>query len=251
MKYKLEVIAFNIESCIAAQDAGANRIELCDNPDEGGTTPSYSFIKAARNVLNIDLFVMIRPRGGDFLYSQEEFDIMKDDVAICKELGVDGIVTGILTKEGKVDTEKCREIVELAYPMYCTFHRAFDRVADPVESMEVLINIGFERMLTSGLQPKASDGAKIIASLIKQSEGRIIVMPGSGINSTNILEIAESTGAHEFHTSARILSPQRNIYNNPLMNENLQYTTINLDEVANIVEKIKKLESAGKENECS
>lgn len=242
MKYKLEVIAFNIESCKAAQEAGANRIELCASPFEGGTTPSYSFIEAARKVLHIDLFVMIRPRGGDFLYTEEDFDIMKNDIAICKQLGVDGIVFGILTTEGKVDKQKCRTLVESAYPMHCTFHRAFDRVADPRESMEDLIDIGFERILTSGLHPKAMEGADTIASLIKQSGSRIIIMPGSGINSENILELAEVTGAHEFHTSARKLSPRKTSYNNPLMNENLEHVTIDPEEVGKIVEILKKLE---------
>lgn len=246
MKYKLEVIAFDIESCISAQKAGANRIELCANPFEGGTTPSYSFIKAAHEVLKIDLFVMIRPRGGDFLYSSEEFDMMKNDVAICKQSGVDGIVTGILTKEGKVDKQKCRELVELAYPMYCTFHRAFDRVRDSKSSLEDLIDIGFERILTSGLRPKAMEGADTIASLITQSAGRIILMPGSGINSENILELEKITGAHEFHTSARILFTQTTAYNNPLMNEVLQYVTVNPGEVSKIVAKLKTLESMGK-----
>ena len=244
MKYKLEVIAFNIESCIAAQEAGADRIELCDNPLEGGTTPSYSFIKAARKVLSIDLFVMIRPRGGDFLYSKEEFDIMKNDIIICKELGADGIVTGILTKEGKVDKEKCREIVDLAYPMYCTFHRAFDRVSDSTSSLEEVIDIGFERILTSGLQIKALDGAATISSLVKQSAGRIIIMPGSGISSENIHEMATITGAHEFHASARRLSQNKKYYNNPFMNETLQQVTIDKTEVAKIVEKLKSLQQA-------
>lgn len=241
MKYKLEVIAFDIESCIAAQKAGSNRIELCANPLEGGTTPSYAFIKAARKVLQNDLFVMIRPRGGDFLYSNEDFEIMKNEVHICKQSNVDGIVFGILTKEGKVDIEKCKELVSLAYPMYCTFHRAFDRVANPHEALEDLINIGFERILTSGLHPKAMDGAETIASLIKQSNGRIILMPGSGINAENILEIEKLTGAHEFHSSARKIASQKT-YINPLMNEVLQHTTIDQHEVERIMEKLKTLE---------
>lgn len=242
MKYKLEVIAFNIESCIAAQEAGADRIELCASPFEGGTTPSYAFIEAARKVLPIDLYVMIRPRGGDFLYTKEDVNIMKNDIAICKELGVDGIVFGILTSDGKVDKQKCKNLVELAYPMYCTFHRAFDRVANPKESLEDLIDMGFERILTSGLRPTAMEGADIISSLIKQAEGRIIIMPGSGISSENILELAGITGAGEFHTSARKLSTPKTSYNNPLMNENLEHVSINVEEVGKIIEKLNKLE---------
>ena len=248
MKYKLEVIAFDIESCSAAQEAGADRIELCDNPLEGGTTPSYSFIEAARKILHIDLFVMIRPRGGDFLYSEEEFKIMKNEVTICKKLGADGIVFGILTKDGDVDEEKCKEMVALAYPMYCTFHRAFDRVRNATKSMEMLMEIGFERILTSGLHPKAMDGADNISALIKKAEGRIIIMPGSGINSENILEIESRTGAHEFHSSARKVIRQE-YYNNPLMNEELAHTTIDRKEVKNIVEKLKTINSDNKIDE--
>ncbi|HJY21936.1 MAG TPA: copper homeostasis protein CutC, partial [Hanamia sp.] len=124
MPHKLEIIGFNIESCMAAQDAGADRIELCASPGEGGTTPSYAFIKEARKKLNIDLYVMIRPRGGDFLYTNEEFEIMKNDVMACKQLGCDGIVTGILMEDGKVDKERCKELLEYAYPLEATFHRA-------------------------------------------------------------------------------------------------------------------------------
>lgn len=122
--HKLEIIGFTIESCVAAQKAGANRIELCDGPGEGGTTPSYGFIKTAREKLSIDLFVMIRPRGGDFLYSEDEFEMMKSDVLLCKQLGCDGIVTGILTSDGKVDIERNKELIELASPLKATFHRA-------------------------------------------------------------------------------------------------------------------------------
>src|SRR6187402_2601217 len=127
MKHTLEVIGFNIESCIIAQSAGAQRIELCDNPGDGGTTPSYGFIKAARNKLSIELFPIIRPRGGDFLYSDDDFEIMKKDVLICKKAGCDGIVTGILKTDGTVDISRCTQLVEMAYPLGITFHRAFDR----------------------------------------------------------------------------------------------------------------------------
>src|SRR6185437_9496957 len=182
---KLEIIGFNIESCVAAQKAGANRIELCAGPGEGGVTPSYAFIKTAREKLHIDLYVMIRPREGDFLFSNEEFDMMKTDVSICKELGCNGIVTGILTSDGKVDKERCKQLIELAYPMEATFHRAFDRVADPFEALEDIIELGFERILTSGLKPKAIDALELLSQLIKQSDERIIIMPGSGVTAEN------------------------------------------------------------------
>ena len=124
MIFKLEIIGFNIESCIIAQAAGAHRIELCDNPGEGGTTPSYGFIKKAREVLQIELYCMIRPRGGDFFYTDEEFDIMKTDVQTCKQLGCDGVVIGMLNQDGTVDKERCKKLVELAYPMGVTYQRA-------------------------------------------------------------------------------------------------------------------------------
>jgi copper homeostasis protein len=234
---KLEIIGFNIESCIAAQNAGADRIELCDGPGEGGTTPSYGFIKAARKVLNIDLYVMIRPRGGDFLYTIEEFEIMKADVAICKELGCDGIVFGILTNDGKVDKKRSKEIIDLAYPLEATFHRAFDRVADPFEALEEIVELGFERILTSGLKQKAEEGRQTIFELIIKANDRIIIMPGSGITSENVVSMAESTGAKELHSSASILEESKTGYKNPAMNESLTHVTVNNEEVS----KMKKL----------
>ncbi len=227
---KLEIIGFNIESCIAAQESGADRIELCAGPGEGGTTPSYAFINAAREILDIDLYVMIRPRGGDFLYCDEEFEIMKKDVQICKEFGCDGIVTGILTAAGKVDKNRCKELVDLAYPLEVTFHRAFDRVKEPLEALEDIIDLGFERVLTSGLKPKAVESTNLLAELIKKAEERIIIMPGSGVNSENIISIAESTGAKEFHSSATFSKESRMSYINPEMKESLTYVSVNKEE---------------------
>jgi len=232
---KLEIIAFNIESCVAAQEAGAHRIELCAGPEEGGTTPSYGFIKAAREKLSIDLYVMIRPRGGDFLYSDEEFEIMKTDVAICRQLDCDGIVFGILTKEGKVDIKRCRELIESAYPLEATFHRAFDRVVNPFDALEEIIGLGFERILTSGLKPEAIESTDILSQLIKQSGERIIIMPGSGVNIKNIISIAESTGAKEFHSRAASFTESKTQYQNPAMHESLNYVTANKDEVKKMV----------------
>ena len=236
---KLEIIGFNIESCIAAQNAGADRIELCDGPGEGGTTPSYGFIKTARKVLDIDLYVMIRPRGGDFLYSDEEFEIMKTDVAVCKEIGCDGIVFGILTTEGKVDKKRCKEIIELAYPLEATFHRAFDRVADPFEALEDVIELGFERILTSGLKPKAEEGRQTIFELISKADDRIIIMPGSGITSENIISIAESTGARELHSSASFFEESKMEYHNQLMDE-LKRVTVNSNAVKKMADLLKE-----------
>jgi len=237
---KLETIGFNIESCIASQDGGADRIELCAGPGEGGTTPSYAFIKSAREKLQIDLYVMIRPRGGDFLYSADDFQIMKNDIAVCKELGCDGIVTGILTKDGKVDKERCRQLVELAYPLEATFHRAFDRVTNFSEALEDVIESGFERILTSGLKPKAIDSTDILAQLIKQSNERIIIMPGSGVNAQNILKIAGSTGATEFHSSASFLKGSEMDFRNEAMNESLNHISVNAEEVKKMAQLLRQ-----------
>ncbi len=237
---KLEIIGFNIENCIAAQEAGADRIELCASPGEGGTTPSYAFIKAAREKLNIDLYVMIRPRGGDFLYNDDDFEIMKNDVAICKQFGCDGIVTGILTVGGKVDKKRCKELIEFVYPLEATFHRAFDRVVDPFEALEDIIELGFERILTSGLKSKALDSTELLAQLIKQSNERIIIMPGSGVTAENIVKIAESTGAKEFHSSAGFLKQSEMMYQNTQLNEFLKYVSLNKEEVKKMVALLKE-----------
>ncbi len=204
MDFKLEIIAFNIESCIIAEASGATRIELCDNPGDGGTTPSYGFITAAREKLQIDLNCMIRPREGDFCYSHDEFEIMKADVQVAKHLGCNGIVIGMLNKDGSVNRERSKALVELAYPMNVTFQRAFDRVNDPFKALEDVIETGCERILTSGLVPSCLDGAPLIAQLIQQAKERIIIMPGSGLRSSNVIDVAKITGAKEFHTSARV-----------------------------------------------
>ena len=235
MKYILETIAFNIQSCILAQAAGANRIELCDNPGEGGTTPSYGFIKAAREVLKIDLFPIIRPRGGDFLYSDEEIEIMKSDVQICKELGCDGVVVGLLKPDATVDMERCKKLIKLAYPMSVTFHRAFDRVTNPTQALEEIIECGFERILTSGFYPTAMEGKENLQKLIELADERITIMPGSGVRSSNIKELVESTGAVEFHSSARKMMGSCMVVFNTSMNENLQQVSVDGEEIKNIL----------------
>ena len=241
MIFKLEVIGFNIESCILAQAAGAHRIELCDNPGEGGTTPSYGFIKASREVLKIELYPIIRPRGGDFLYSDAEFEVMKTDVKVCKGLGCDGVVIGILDTDGTVDKKRCGELVQLAYPMEVTFHRAFDRVKDATQALEDVIQIGCERILTSGLVPAAPDGAETLAALIKQADERIIIMPGSGVRADNIVGLAKRTGAVEFHTSARINIDGKMNYINEGMKENLKSVSLDEQEVKKIIANLKSL----------
>ena len=235
MIFRLEVIGFTIESCILAQAAGAHRIELCDNPGEGGTTTSYGFIKAARENLRIELYPIIRPRGGDFFYSDAEFDVMKVDVKLCKDLGCDGVVIGMLNADGTVDKKRCKELVEIAYPLGVTFHRAFDRVSDAAQALEDVIEIGCERILTSGLVPNALNGAETLAALIKQADERIIIMPGSGIRAGNIIELAQKTGAVEFHTSARMNIDSKMNYTNEGMNESLKSVSVDVDEIKKII----------------
>ena len=203
MDYLLEVIAFNIGSVLLAQKSGAHRIELCDNPGEGGTTPSYGHIKKCRDAFDVLIYPIIRPRGGDFLFTSEEFDIMLQDVKLCKQLGCDGVVIGLLNKDGSIDKTRSAKLVEAAYPLGVTFHRAFDRCRDPFTALEELIEIGCERILTSGQQPAAPDALDLIAQLNKAADERIIIMPGSGVRKENIRQLAEQTGCVEFHSSLR------------------------------------------------
>jgi copper homeostasis protein len=236
MKIILETIAFNIDSCIQAQASGASRIELCDNPAEGGTTPSYGFIKAARAVLQIDLFPIIRPRGGDFLYSDAEFDIMKTDVQLCKDLGCDGVVIGMLHADATIDTVRCAKLIKIAYPMSVTFHRAFDRVTDAKKALEDVIAIGCERILTSGFYPNVMDGIENIKALIQQADDRIIIMPGSAVRASNVKEIINQTGAKEIHSSARKNTNSLMQIQSTTMVENLQTVHLDAEEVRGMVE---------------
>lgn len=238
MNFKLETIAFNIQSCVVAQNLGVHRIELCDNPNEGGTTPSFGFMKAARQKLQIEMFPIIRPRGGDFLYSTDEFDIIEQDIRTCKKIGCDGVVIGLLNADATVDKKRCSRLVKLAYPMRVTFHRAFDRVVNMEQSLEDIIDIGCARILTSGLFPTATDGLKNIQKLIAQANGRIIIMPGSGVRANNIIDIAEKTGAKEFHSSARkMISSAMKVQNNT-MKEDLQTVGIDENEIQEMIKKL-------------
>lgn len=231
LPFLLEVIAFNANSCVIAENAGAHRIELCDNPMAGGTTPSYGTIKLARRLTRLPLYPIIRPRDGDFLYSNIEFETMLADVKLCKQLGCDGVVLGLLDADGNIDKQRTALLVEAAYPMGATFHRAFDRCRNPFEALEDIIDCGCERILTSGQQTTATDGAALIASLVQKAQERIIVMPGSGIRAANIREIATRTGAREFHSSARSLSASGMKYKSSTMAEDLQHTIIDEKEV--------------------
>jgi len=231
MSVELEVIAFDLISCQLAAANGADRIELCANPHEGGTTPSFGMMKAARKSTHIQVFPIIRPRGGDFLYTQEEFEIMKDDIKVAQDIGCEGVVIGILSDDGSVDIERCQELVSVAGQMEVTFHRAFDRVKDPLLSLEQIIAIGCKRILSSGLRPTANEGIPMLKTLVSQADGRIKIMPGSGVRSENIVQLAVETGAICFHSSARkTLKSQMNYFNTG-MNENLVQVSLDTAEV--------------------
>ena len=201
--YKFEICANSVESCIAAQEGGADRVELCAGIPEGGTTPSYGMIKTARENITIGLNVIIRPRGGDFLYSELEITEMLQDITAAKALGADGLVFGCLTPDGDVDMEAMRRLMDVAGNTPVTFHRAFDHTRDPYKALEDIISLGCSRILTSGCMPTAIEGTATLAELVRKAEERIIIMPGCGIRECNIAETARLSGAREFHFSAR------------------------------------------------
>ena len=213
---KFEVCANGVESCLAAQEGGADRVELCAGIPEGGTTPSYGEIKVARRVLDSTrLHVIIRPRGGDFLYTPLEVERMAEDIGVCRSLGADGVVIGCLCADGTLDMEANRRLVEAAGGMSVTFHRAFDRCRNPREALEQLVALGVDRILTSGQQPTAADGMPLLKELNEAARGRIRIMAGCGVNEGNIRRIHEQTGVGEFHFSARVPVKSRMQYINP------------------------------------
>jgi copper homeostasis protein len=199
---KLEIACFNLESAIIAQENGADRVELCANMKEGGTTPDFEISKAVRNVLSIDLNVMIRPRGGNFVYSDFEFAQMKTEIEHFKKLNVDGFVFGILKEDGSVNIQQNKELVVLANPFPCTFHRAFDEVNDVNQSLEYVIECGFKTILTSGQEKNVVEGIDVLARLVERANNRIYIMPGGGLRSSNIVLLKERTNASFFHSSA-------------------------------------------------
>ena len=227
----LEIAVFNIASAIQAVEAGADRLELCENPLDGGTTPSYGTLKIVREKISIPVFPIIRPRGGDFFYSEEEFEVMKQDIRVCKDLQFEGVVTGLLTLDGNIDTFRIQKLVELAWPMELTFHRAFDRAKNPLAALEAIISCGANRILTSGQVPQAIDGKELIKELIEQAGERIIILPGSGIRADNIQELATYTHAREFHSSARKLIASAMQFQSVSMQEQLENITIDIHEV--------------------
>jgi len=202
-----EVVVYNMESALKAQEGGADRIELCDNPVEGGTTPSHAMIEQVRQNISMDVYVMLRPRGGDFLYSNYEFHIMKRDLYQCQKLSVDGVVFGILKADGTIDKKRCAELVRIAKPLKVTCHRAFDMTRDPFEALEDCIEVGFDRILTSGQCATAIEGAELIRQLTISAGERIKIMAGSGIRDHNVKQLVETTGVKEIHFSAATIRP--------------------------------------------
>ena len=231
---ELEVIGFDLVSCLTAESQGADRIELCANPHEGGTTPSYGMIAVAKANTSIQLFPIIRPRGGDFLFSQLEFQSMIADVEQCAQLGCDGVVIGMLVEDGGVDVGRCAELIRYAGAMQVTFHRAFDRVKDPMRSLEEIVDLGCTRILTSGLHPNVQLGQEMLRALVDAAGDRITIMPGAGVRSSNILELAKFTGARAFHSSARSARASSMEYINPDMDETLDAVSIDASEVAEL-----------------
>lgn len=199
-----EVCIDSVEGALAAQQGGAQRVELCDNLVEGGTTPSNGTIELACRLATLDVNVMIRPRGGDFVYSDLEMDVMKADILAAKKCGANGVVFGLLQPDGRIDKRRTRELIELARPMSVTFHRAFDLCRDPGEALEDLIELGVDRLLTSGQKADALSGADCIRSLVEQSKGRVIIMAGGGVNEKSLPLITARTGVSEVHFAARL-----------------------------------------------
>jgi copper homeostasis protein len=233
-----EVCAFNIQSAIIAERAGAARVELCDNPIEGGTTPSYGTIKETREKISILLYPIIRPRSGNYFYDKEEYDIIRRDIEMCRELGCDGISVGAQTIDGEIDVTMLKKIVEWAGPLGVTCNRAFDCAPNPFQALEEIISCGCERILTSGQKSAAPNAAPLLKELVGQANGRIIIMPGAGINSSNIKKLADESGANEFHGSARKVAANPVTFLNPEVSDYGNVYISDEEEVRAIVAKL-------------
>lgn len=227
----LEIAVFNIESALTALSAGADRIEFCENPMEGGTTPSFGSLKTLIQKTSQPIFPIIRPRGGDFLYSDDEFASIKSDLLLVKELGYPGAVIGLLKEDGHIDINRTAELVSMAGQMEITFHRAFDRCIDPLKGLEDIIQTGCKRILTSGQVPNAGNALPLLKELVEIANDRIIIMPGSGVRASNIAEIINKTGAKEIHSSARKNYPSSMLFNKESMQEQMLFTGVDISEL--------------------
>lgn len=198
-KVLIEICLESVESVLAAEQGGADRVELCSDLFEGGCTPSLGTFRTAKRLSSIPMNVMIRPRGGDFCYSDVEFDIMKEDAKVFKEEGANAIVFGVLTPDGEIDMKRSRELIDIVRPLPVTFHRAFDMTRDASRSLEKLIELGVDRVLTSGLEPTVPEGADTLVALVRQAGDRIVVMPGCGISERNFPSLHAKINAKEYH----------------------------------------------------
>lgn len=201
--YQLEVCSNSPQSALLAAQGGATRVEFCQNLENGGTTPSYGQIVQARKLIDIGIHVLIRPRGGNFVYSDLEFEEMLIDIEFCKEARCDGVVIGVLHTDGTINMEHTKRLIDVARPMQVTFHRAFDKCVDPIASLATLMELGIDRVLTSGLQDKAVDGIDLIKQLVEYAEDKIVIMAGAGIDNRNIEKIIHDTGVIAIHSSAK------------------------------------------------
>lgn len=210
-KITVEICAQSITSALIAQEGGADRIELCSALEVGGLTPSYATLVEAKKRLTLNIAVLIRPRAGDFFYSDLEYEIIKKDIAFCKELGVQGVVVGVLKQNKELDVERMKELLELARPMQVACHRAFDQTPDGFKAMQQLIDLGYDRILTCGQAENVYAGKEKLKQLVEQADGRIAIMPGNGVTLDNIAEIVNVTQVKDIHLTAKelIISPMK------------------------------------------
>lgn len=238
--YLLEIACNSATSALAAQQGGAARIELFENLEQGGTTPSSGTIRVAREHLHIPLFVLIRLRPGDFLYSGLEVEIMLRDIEHCRHLGCDGVVIGALTADGEIDMPLCRELIAAAGPMGVTFHRAFDATRDLSAALEQVVELGAQRILSSGGRQSAAEGVQVLSSLVAQAGHRISVMAGAGLNAENIQAVARQSGCRELHASAKTIRHSSMRHRNPaLVGLESDWTQSGMDQVAGLVSALK------------
>lgn len=238
-KIVLEIAAFSLEAALNALAAGADRIEFCENPMDGGTTPSYGSLLLLSQLTKQPIYPIIRPRGGDFLYTDREFQVMQNDLMAAKQLGFKGAVIGLLNADGNIDTKRTSSLVQAAGNMEISFHRAFDRCIDPFTALEQLIDMGCKRVLTSGQVPNVGNAIPMIQQLVEQAKDRIIILPGSGVRADNIATIVSQTGVKEMHSSARKAMPSKMAFNQTSMQENMQYFDVDVEEIKAMLAAIK------------
>ena len=251
---QIEICLDSVESAVAAQEGGAHRVELCDNLVQGGTTPSLGMIERVRQKIDLGLMVIVRPRGGDFLYSDDEFGVMKRNVKLLYLLGVDGAVFGLLNSDGTVDRERTAELIETAKtrpkPLSVTFHRAFDMTRDPFEALDTLLELGVDRILTSGQAANAMAGARLIGRLQQHAGERAIILPAVGIGSHNAAELVRQTGVHELHIGSAVREriPSQMIHKNHLTKMGADDVQSEYDLIRTSAEKVRELVAAVQED---